>query len=63
MKHKLKIHNWKNGKLETEEYFFESIHECKNFLKTIEFQLAKIFDEIGDLIEEISDILDPCPYP
>ena len=62
MKHRLKVHRWREGKLHTDEYLFETVYECKHFLKSIEFQLAKIFDEIGDLIEEIGHLDDPCPY-
>jgi hypothetical protein len=52
-KHRVKTHSWKDGVLETQEYIFESLEEAMEFLKTVEYYMAKIYDELDILVIEI----------
>jgi len=49
--HKLKIHNWRNGILETVEHYFETLEEALLLAKSTDGHSYKIYNENNELIE------------
>jgi hypothetical protein len=51
--HKVRVHKWRNGKLEVEDRFFESLEHAKVFCGTLTDDMAKIYTSNNELVEQI----------
>ena len=49
-KHKLKIHRWVAGRLETSEHFFDSLEDAMLLAMSTDGHQFKIYNEDGDLV-------------
>jgi len=49
-RHKLKIHRWTNGVLETVEHFFESLEEALLLAKATDGHSFKIYNGVGEVV-------------
>ena len=54
-KHKVKVHNWLNGRLSLREYVFLSLDEASEFLRNSKHHSAKIYDEEGKVVKEFGN--------
>ena len=50
-KHKLRIHRWHNGMLETSEHFFESLEDAVLLAQSTDGQIYKIYNENDELVQ------------
>jgi len=53
-RHTVRTHHWVNGKLIIRVEIFASLNEALEYLKILEFYSAKIYNELGILIRELS---------
>jgi hypothetical protein len=50
-KHKLKIHRWKNGRLETTEHFFDTLEDAQLLARSTDGHSYKIYNDLDELVE------------
>ena len=56
MKHKVKVHRWIKGVLQTRNYIFKTEKEAEDFLKENDFYMAKRYNEDGRLLETVNHV-------
>jgi len=56
MKHKVKVHRWVKGVLQTRNYIFKTEKEAKDFVKENNFYMAKRYNEDGRLLETVNHV-------
>jgi len=61
-KHHVKSQRWKNGKLHTSVYAFESFEEAKGFAESLAGNAVKIYTEEGELVHTVSDSVQTDSY-
>ena len=60
--HVSKMTSWKNGKLHTSVYAFESFEEAKGFAESLAGNAVKIYTEEGELVHTVSDSVQTDSY-
>ena len=50
--HKVRVHRWRDGVLDFEDRFFQSVEDCLLYFKHSGGHSAKIFDENDQIVHE-----------
>jgi hypothetical protein len=50
MGHKVRIHRWLNGTLQTLDHFFEELEEALTFAEDIDAHTIKVYDDLNELV-------------
>jgi hypothetical protein len=48
--HRVRLHKWVNGALQSITHFFEDLEEAKNFANNADAHAVKVYNSSGDLI-------------
>jgi hypothetical protein len=55
-KHRVKLHKWVNGQLDTIAAAFDSLAEAMEFVNNGDHHAAKIYNESGNLVHSVQSV-------
>lgn len=53
-KHRVRLHKWENGILDTMTHFFDSLNEALDFANTADAHGVKVYNDNGELVSAIN---------